>query len=298
MIGVDWGLTRFRAFRIGRDGTLRDRRDVPKGVLLVPDGRFGDTLREEVGPWLAAGEDRILICGMAGSAQGWRETPLLPCPAGIPDVAASLFDIGFDWAQVKLVPGLSGSDSAGVAEQMRGEETQVFGIDALLRDGGVACVPNLHSRWVTVRGGQIVSLSTHMTGEVFGALRGHTSLARMMRDGPTNGAPFDAGVARSAEPGGLLHHLSGVRAEIMAGRLQEADAPAYLSGILVGHEIRAALTEHSVTLVHVIGLPEMTALYAKAAAACGIFAERHDGEAVACGLRRIGEAAHWHGART
>ncbi|HEY1412491.1 MAG TPA: 2-dehydro-3-deoxygalactonokinase, partial [Rhodopila sp.] len=81
MIGIDWGTTSFRAFRVGRDGTIRDRRAAPKGILNVPDGRFGDTLREEIGPWLAAGEDRVILSGMIGSRQGWIEAPYLPCPA-------------------------------------------------------------------------------------------------------------------------------------------------------------------------------------------------------------------------
>ena len=80
MIGVDWGTTSFRAFRIATDGTIRDRRTALRGLLNVPDNRFADTLREEIGPWLAAGEDHVLLSGMIGSRQGWKEAPYLPCP--------------------------------------------------------------------------------------------------------------------------------------------------------------------------------------------------------------------------
>jgi len=293
MIGVDWGTTSFRAFRVGRDGTIRDRRANPRGIQNVPDGRFGDTLREEIGPWLALGEDKVLLSGMIGSRQGWKETPYLPCPAGPTELAAALADIGFDWARVKLVPGLSGTDESGVAEVMRGEETQVMGVPALLRDGGVACLPGTHSKWVRVEGGRITGFTTHMTGEAFGVLRGHTILARMMRDGPADGAPFDAGLARSAEPGGLLHHLFGVRALTLANRLQETEAPAYLSGILIGHEVRAALAQARGAIIQVIGTPELTALYARAIADCGGYAERYDGEAAARGLALIAGHAQW-----
>jgi 2-dehydro-3-deoxygalactonokinase len=293
MIGVDWGTTRFRAFRITHDGMIRDRRTTQRGIMNVPDGRFGDTLREEIGPWLAAGEDHVLLSGMIGSRQGWKEAPYIPCPAGPADLAAGLTDIGFDWARVKLVPGVSGLDETGIAEVMRGEETQVMGVEPLVRDGGIACLPGTHSKWVRVRGGRIAGFATHMTGETFAALRGHTILARMMRDGPADGAPFDAGLARSADPGGLLHHLFGVRALTLAGRLPETDAPAYLSGILIGHEVRSALAGQTGAVIQVIGAPELTVLYAKAITACGGFAERHDGEAAAHGLWRIGEHAAW-----
>ena len=294
MIGIDWGTTSFRAFRVGRDGIIRDRRAGPKGILNVPDGRFGDTLREEIGPWLAAGEDHVLLSGMIGSRQGWKETAYLPCPAGAAELGGALVDIGFDWAQVKLVPGLSGTDAFGVAEVMRGEETQVLGVPALVRDGGIACLPGTHSKWVRVEGGRIVSFTTHMTGETFGALRGHTILGRMMRDGPADGPPFDAGLHRSANPDGLLHHLFGVRALTLAGQLEEAEAPAYLSGLLIGHEVRAALAGAGGPVVQVIGAPELTGLYAKAITLCGGFAERHDGEAVVRGLSLIAEHARWN----
>jgi 2-dehydro-3-deoxygalactonokinase len=116
----------------------------------------------------------------------------------------------------------------------------------------------------------------------------------MMRDGPADGASFDAGVARSAESGGLLHHMFGVRALALANRLSESDAPAYLSGILIGHEVRAALAGTGGAVVQVIGAPELTALYAKVIAACGGYAERHDGEAAARGLALIAEHARWN----
>jgi 2-dehydro-3-deoxygalactonokinase len=294
MIGVDWGTTSFRAFRITRDGTIRDRRTALRGLVNVPDNRFADTLREEIGPWLAVGEDHVLLSGMIGSRQGWKEAPYAPCPAGIPEVAAALVPIEFDWGQVKLVPGLSATDEAGVAEVMRGEETQVFGVLGAMGGSGLACLPGTHSKWVQVAGGRIIGFTTHMTGEAFGALRGHTILGRMMREGPTDGAPFDAGVRRAGEPGGLLHHIFGARSQVLAGELAETDAAAYLSGILIGHEVRAALAGRHGEVVHVIGAPELTMLYARAISAQGGYPERHDGEAAARGLALIGGHATWN----
>jgi 2-dehydro-3-deoxygalactonokinase len=132
-----------------------------------------------------------------------------------------------------------------------------------------------------------------MTGEVFAALRGHTILGRMMRDGPSADAAFDAGVRRSADAGGLLHHIFGVRAEGLAGRLPDQDSPAYLSGILIGHEVRAALAGTEGAVVHLIGASDLTALYARVIGACGGQPERHDAEAAALGLARIGGLATW-----
>jgi len=293
MIGVDWGTTSFRAFRIARDGTIRDRRAGPRGILNVPNNRFAETLREEVGPWLAAGEDHVLLSGMIGSRQGWMEGPYLPCPAGAAEIAGALTDIPFDWGQVKLVPGLSTDDAAGVPEVMRGEETQIIGCLAEIGGAGLACLPGSHSKWARIEAGRVTGFTTHLTGEAFAALRGHTILGRMMRDGATSAAALDQGVARAADADGLLHHVFGARTLALTGQMAESDTASYLSGILIGHEVRAALAGQRGVVVQLIGTPELTGLYARAIAACGCYAERHDGDAAALGLAAIGAHAAW-----
>ena len=270
MIGVDWGTTSFRAFRIARDGSIRDRRASPRGILNVVDNRFAETLREEIGPWLAAGDDHVLLSGMIGSRQGWKEAPYLRCPAGAAEIAVALTDIAFDWGQVKLVPGLATDDAAGVPEVMRGEEAQIIGCLAAIGGAGLACLPGSHSKWAVIEAGRIAGFTTHLTGEAFAALRGHTILGRMMRDGATSPAAFDQGVARSGDADGLLHHVFGARSLALAGRMAESDTASYLSGILIGHEVRAALGVQRGVVVQLIGTPELTALYARAIAACGV----------------------------
>ena len=87
----------------------------------------------------------------------------------------------------------------------------------------------------------------------------------------------------------------GVRALALTGQLSEAAGASYLSGVLIGHEARAALADAPpATVVHIIGAPELTALYARAIEACGGMAERLNGEAAARGLALIGEHAQWH----
>ena len=132
------------------------------------------------------------------------------------------------------------------------------------------------------------------TAADYGSGRSEENLGRVMREGPANGAPFDAGVRRSGDAGGLLHHIFGARALVLAGRLAETDAAAYLSGILIGHEVRAALAGQMGQVVHVIGTPDLTMLYGRAISANGGYPERHDGEAAARGLALIGRHAAWN----
>ena len=78
------------------------------------------------------------------------------------------------------------------------------------------------------------------------------------------------------------------------GKLAETEAAAYLSGILIGNEVRAAMDGRQGEVVHVIGAPDLTALYARAISAFGGFPERHDGEAAARGLALIAGHASWN----
>ena len=289
MIGVDWGISSMRAYRL-RDGRVSERRERPAGILTVSDGRFAEMLRGCVGDWLSDGEDRVLLSGMIGSRQGWSESRTVACPAGIADLAGALITVPFDGATVRIVPGVATADADDIPEFMRGEETQIVGAEI---GTGVACLPGSHSKWASVVNGRIVAFATYMTGEAFAAIRDHTILSRQTRDRDARPCDdvFDAGVARSAEPGGLLHHLFGVRSLGLAGLMADTEAGLYLSGLMIGHEVRAALQPGST--VSVIGAPALSALYVRAIAACGGSARVADPAAAARGLGMIGERAAW-----
>lgn len=289
MIAVDWGTTSFRAFRLGPDGAVLERREGPHGIMSA-GGRFAEVLVREVGAWVRAGERRVVMSGMIGSRQGWVEAPYVTLPATVADLAAAAVPAPFNAATVRLVPGAATRDADGVPDVMRGEETQIVGIlDALGGDEATVCLPGTHSKWVRVGSGAILGFGTHMTGEVFAALRGHTILGRAIRPGPMVPAAFERGVTRAAERGGLLHHLFGVRALGLTNQLADADASSYLSGLLIGHEIKSALAD-AVAPIHLVGTAGLCALYARGLATLGIESRTHPPDVAARGLMRIAEA--------
>lgn len=292
MIAVDWGTSNFRAFRLGSDGAILARRSSHAGILRVEDGLFAEALRAEIGDWLANGETNILLCGMIGSRQGWVETRYLPCPAGISDLANSVTEVPFAGAEVRLVPGVAGSDSEGVPEVMRGEETEAMGILDECGGDGLVCFPGTHSKWIYLSDRKIASFITCMTGELYGALRESTILERTMTaDVAVDCAAFHRGVARSEDSSGLLHHLFGVRTLTLMGELKEEASASYLSGLLIGHEVRAAMPDAA--LVHLVGAAALCSLYAQAIKACGGYATMEDEDSAARGLAAIGRRLAW-----
>ena len=82
LIAIDWGTSAARAYRIGTDGHVQERRQVPLGIKHVRDRRFEPALLKLLGDWQAVPAPKI-ACGMIGSRQGWVEVPYVDCPASL-----------------------------------------------------------------------------------------------------------------------------------------------------------------------------------------------------------------------
>jgi 2-dehydro-3-deoxygalactonokinase len=292
LIGLDWGTTNARAMRFGRDGAVVELRESPLGILRVPGGDFAAAFAQLTGDWRAAAPDApVLMCGMIGSRQGWREASYAALPADAGALAGALLPV--PEAGAWIVPGVSGESLAGAPDVIRGEETQALGaLELLGRGDACLCMPGSHSKWVELRGGRLARFATFMTGEAFAALGGHTILARMIEQGPHDAAAFAAGLRRSAAPGGLLHQLFTIRTDGLFGRLAPAAAGSFLSGLLLGHEMREATAAFDAAEVVLVGSEALAAPYRAALAAAGRGARAIPGDAaVAAGLWCLARAA-------
>lgn len=282
-IGVDWGTTSFRAYRLAEDGEVLEGRRAEAGILAIDDDAFEDAFEQLIGDWLDGEPDvPVILSGMIGSRQGWLEAPYLPCPASVDGIAGATVPLILERGRtIRIAPGLSMRGSDGVPDVMRGEEVQILGaVDVLGATSATVCLPGTHSKWATVEGRRVTTFATHMTGEVFDALRRHTILGRAIEHSAWDDAAFLDGVTRSGAAGGLLHHLFGVRAAGLMGDLSPETAGAFLSGLVIGHEIRAAAPSGT---VHLIGEEGLVDLYSRALETLGC-----RGEAVAYGAAARG----------
>jgi 2-dehydro-3-deoxygalactonokinase len=281
LVAVDWGTSSLRAARIAADGAVQEERASAQGILAVPAGGFAQVLEQLCGEWLRDGA-LCLVSGMAGSRQGWQEAPYCPCPAGFAELARSL-----TWitpGRTALVPGLS-CEQRGIPDVMRGEEVQVFGALSLLQArGGLFVLPGTHSKWVRVRGGVVQGFSTCMTGELYALLRQHSILARTMpdQDGPLDEPALRRGVAHAQEGHSLLQTAFSARTLALFGRMETAALPSYLSGLVIGEELRA-LRQGAGDIV-LIGSAALTQRYAVALRALGVEARSMGSEATWRGL--------------
>lgn len=285
LIAVDWGTSSLRGARLDAVGGVLEEKSAPLGILNVPNGDFADVFASLFSDWMKLPGSLCLISGMAGSRQGWVEAPYVACPAGPEELKRHLHWI--EPGRIALVPGLS-VEQGEVPDVMRGEEVQIFGAMRLVGlTDGLFVLPGTHSKWATVREGWVMGFRTCMTGEFYGLLSQHSILARTLEaDAPLDEAMFLRGVARAGEGNGLLHDAFGVRALALFDRLSPAQSASYLSGLLIGHELRAPELPAGREVI-VIGAPALTARYALALERSGARVRSFGPEATWAGLHAL-----------
>lgn len=289
LIGVDWGTSNLRVMRIGEGGAVLDTRSDPRGAGALNPDAFPTVLTEVAGEWLEEGLP-VLVCGMAGARGRWREMPYQPAPATLRDLAAGLASPG-GRSDVRIVPGLKAMADGRMVDVMRGEETQVMGLDLEAGDHRVVA-PGTHSKWISARPGRIEGHRTFVTGELFAAIRKGTILGAGMGDPDSDSDAFAKGVERALADPALTAALFSVRVETLADRLAPESAADYLSGLLIGAEVAAHGHDRDgpITLV---GVQSLNVRYATALDLAGFTDVRvADGAAAtARGLWRIHEAS-------
>lgn len=276
-LAVDWGSTRVRA-ELWREDALVGAREAAEGVLRTAPADCEAVLAELCGDWIDGDPDLpVVLSGMVGAREGWRELPHLPLPAGVAELAAGLTALpSLRWpGRILGVPGLRNADPADL---MRGEEVQVLGAGM----DGCLCLPGTHSKWVVVQEGRVVAFRTFLTGELHGALCGLGSY-RAFAPAPGDGGR-EAFLAGFAAAGDLLHDLFQLR---IAG-LQGAGALGErLAGLLVGHELRAALVWAPPGEVALVGAEALCERYAWGLEALGRQVRRVPGGSHARGVARL-----------
>ncbi len=285
-IAVDWGTTNRRAWRLDPGGGVAGEMEDEKGILAVEAGGFHDAVGEIRA---RLGDVPMLMAGMIGSNRGWVEAPYVPCPAGLPELAGRLCWI--EGERAAIVPGVAW-DSAGAADVMRGEEVQLLGAYA---EGWIAadaalCHPGTHNKWVRLEDGRIAAFRTVMTGEMFNLLKAHSILADLLAAPVEPGPAFAAGVRHGLDRDDLTAELFSVRARILLGKAPREQASAYVSGLLIGADLKAGLPLAGDGEIVAIGRPELTRLLCAALEVAGRPSRTVDGEAgFLAGVRHLAE---------
>ncbi|RCW82031.1 2-dehydro-3-deoxygalactonokinase [Phyllobacterium bourgognense] len=264
----DWGTTRFRLWLVDGKGHVLAEKRSDDGLDTSRNRGFTQTLEGHLSALGAPADLPVIICGMAGSRQGWVEAKYVPVPADLKAILSGAVKIEGIARDVRIIPGLSQSGTS--PNVMRGEETQLLGaiLDRNLSNGIIA-MPGTHSKWVTLKEGRAKSFSTYLTGELYALLASQSILRHSIGDAATAASPdhlqFKAAVDLMLSGERMLGGLFGIRAAMLLDNLSPEGAASRLSGLLIGAEIAGAKAKSgSRNNVILVASGAMAALYSKA----------------------------------
>lgn len=272
-VAVDWGTSNLRAWGIGSAGEVTFARSSPDGMGRLTREQYPSVLtgllsevRESVD---------VLICGMAGARQGWLEAPYLDAPADLGTLARGAVRPDMPGAQfaASILPGVCQRE-VGAEDVMRGEETQLLGLSALIPGfSGLVIMPGTHSKWALLDGTTLSRFSSAMTGELFELLRVHSVLRHSLGgelEGEERDIGFDAGLALGLDkPERLTATLFKVRAGALLSGRSPAWCAGFLSGLLIGAEIGGQRNWIGSAEIPLIGSVGLCSLYQGALARLG-----------------------------
>jgi 2-dehydro-3-deoxygalactonokinase len=177
-------------------------------------------------------------------------------------------------------------------------------------------LPGTHCKWVTIRDGRVTGFTTYLTGELFALFRDHSIIGRPARDarvtegrtaegrgaesGPAqpvfDEASFVRGVRVARESGGrgIAGRLFTTRSLWLVGDLPVEQTLDYLSGLLVGEELRSVLAggdNGGAAPIVLIGDPMLCARHRLALGEFGITDVRVANDTGPAGLWLIATAA-------
>lgn len=273
-IAVDWGTSNLRLWGVAEDGSVAFSRSSGDGMAHLKREDYPRVLGDLLADTGSTASD-VLVCGMAGARQGWREAPYLDAPANLDRLAdgAVTPDAVPEGLSVRILPGVCQRET-GAEDVMRGEETQLLGLRALVPGfSGLVVMPGTHSKWALLEGNRLLRFASAMTGEVFEVLKTHSvlrhsfagELAEADRD-----QGFDDGLAQGLDhPDRLTGMLFKTRAAALLSGRSAGWCAGYLSGLLIGAEIGGLRGWAGTEEIPLIGGSGLSALYAHAFARIG-----------------------------
>lgn len=297
LIAVDWGTSRCRAMLLDGTGAILAEAESGDGIAALGGQGHEEAFDRVVAGW----PDRpAIMAGMIGSRQGWREAAYVTVPTSLDALTAGL--LRFETSAhrpLAIVPGLVLRSEARDGDVIRGEETQLVGLMEKEPDfEGLAILPGTHSKWAAVRGGEITSFQTFMTGEMFELLAKKSFLRHSVSelvDDLASSPDFELAVRRSVEAElPFLAAVFSVRVRQLLNGVSGDDNLAYLSGLVIGGEIAAARKiglRKAGEAVRIIGSRSLARAYLRAFHILGEDAETLDGtDLVRAGLVKLARA--------
>ncbi len=256
---VDWGTSSFRLWSLDADAVVLAKHRSDCGMASLQPAEFETVLEQSFTALNIEANLPVIICGMAGAAQGWYEAPYMDMTEELHALGLHAVRVPNVQRDVYILPGVKQAQPANV---MRGEETQLLGLLKVQPDfNGIVCLPGTHTKWVQLQQGKIQKFTTCMTGELFGLLANqsvlkHSVTERVHNENTPDSAlqsVFNTAITEvTNKPYSLAEQFFSLRASTLLENTEPALLRARLSGLLIGFELSAMQPywkEHTVVLI-------------------------------------------------
>ena len=265
---VDWGTTNFRAFAMSKNDELLATKELGMGLLQVKDQKFSESLQEVLEGWLPSYQQLpIYMAGMVGSLKGWVNVEYAKAPAGVLDLTAKAHKFTLPWgAKATIIPGVCYPYEEDKFDVMRGEEVQIIGLSQLIgKQDFCSILPGTHSKHIQFADGKLSSFSSYLTGEMFDVLTKHSLLGKGLSESSNDEEAFIKGV-KDGQQGEFTNRIFLAWTNRLFGQLEDVQIPDYLSGLLIGFELRNLTEKH----VYLVGGSSLSKRYQTATNSLGI----------------------------
>ena len=242
-IFCDWGTTNLRAY-LSEDGQVIQTYVASTGLRESRELGFGNVMHKVLDHFQVASDTPIRRSGMVGSKNGWKEAPYASTPADAQAIMSQSATVE-DFPDLRIISGVCHEMEDGRHDVMRGEEVQVLGLLEKHPEAKTICLPGTHSKWVDVRDQAIQRFSTWMTGDFFRCLTENSIFQEQITSQAFHESAFLEGVSSSESAGHMLNTIFHLRTDYLFSKVSSDEFYSYLSGFLIGQEIKSAAQRRS-----------------------------------------------------
>ncbi len=195
----------------------------------------------------------IILSGMVSSSIGMLELPYknLPFRADGSDLAVHIIPFA-GGRQLRIVSGVRSE-----SDVIRGEETILAGCNvATSEQEQLFILPGTHSKHIRVHNGWVKDISTYMTGELFDLLSNKSILSASVKRDNLEQVSHDQFFVDGVKKGATLNLLNSifhVRTNQLFGKAGPGENFRFLSGLLIGHELKQLLESGDISVSLVCG---------------------------------------------
>ncbi len=280
-IAVDWGTSRLRLWVLDHNGNVMMERRSDEGLEGIRLAGFSVTLESHLVAMGVAGDVPVIICGMAGSRQGWVEAPYIATPTPLDAIKRNAVKVEDTERDVRILPGLA-QHLLSNPQVMRGEETKLLGLN-IDNSPQLVCMPGTHAKWAQIDKGAVTGFTTFLTGELYALFSSHSilrhSVGENARFSATDPRFVEACLSMIEAPQFLTQKLFSIRAAGLLFNETPDQCAATLSGLLIGAEVGSAkLSFGSDAPLTLAATGALGSLYEKAVGLAGFKARLVDSE--------------------